>query len=682
MKLSIQLEVTTEEVPFITDLLSALRLLTDHAKASPPSVVVTDEKPAPPPAATAATPPAPSPPAPAPVKPPAPVAPPKPTRELLEELILKLNTDQAAQALDQLLAVVQDESRGPPEAVTEQLVEACLAVIFNTENIINRGVAPYLTFLPKLPDHLRGKVKDAIIKKVLSQLTKKRPVDSVRSEFFGAADAFAVLVLEQYIPIDGAVQSVQRLLLKPDTRAAAVTMLGKTVEYCHAQLEAANPVHLEALKNALGGVAEPVFQYDIGYITSTMHWPAPGQVPPPGPQPKSPGPTSAPAHLENHHAPSAAPPASRSTASPAATSAPTAAESAAAAAPAPSITQLIPLTHFPPQTQTVFALSHSAVTHDLACGGREDVVTVYNNAGELSHRPHVPYGNMVVSMDHHPKHNMLAICGVTEDANSLPSIALYDASNSYVERSTCSKPAGTIMTCIRTFSAGSDQLVAAESIAAGGPKNLELLCIYDLARLSGGEQLQPVATFDQHSDLITCVATFPNSPHTFVSGSRDCTVRMWDLRQSGSATGLFSAPNSGGYAHTQMVTSLDCIDNLVVSAGQDSALCVWDPRMMATNVSADGGPGPLCAMQVDGSVLLRVALRGAPHPNLVAVASVMGLCLVDFSNPQAPVRVAASLFPDAQDGAFSLYHDIKWAGGHPLLYAAGDSMRVDVFQAA
>jgi WD40 repeat protein len=152
------------------------------------------------------------------------------------------------------------------------------------------------------------------------------------------------------------------------------------------------------------------------------------------------------------------------------------------------------------------------------------------------------------------------------------------------------------MTCIRSFAAESDCLVAAESIGSGGPKNAELLCIYDLSRLNAQQPLQPLATYDHHTDLVTCVSTSTSHPQLFASGSRDCTVRLWDLRHN-TPVGLFSAPGSGGYAHSQMVTSLDVVDNLVVSAGQDAAMCIWDIRMLG-GAAADGGPGPVCAMQV------------------------------------------------------------------------------------
>jgi hypothetical protein len=95
---------------------------------------------------------------------------------------------------------------------------------------------------------------------------------------------------------------------------------------------------------------------------------------------------------------------------------------------------------------------------------------------------------------------------------------------------------------------------------------------------------------------VTCVSTSTSHPQLFASVSRDCTVRLWDLRNP-ARVGLFSAPGSGGYAHSEMVTRLDVVDNLVVSAGQDAALCIWDIRMLGAQ-GAGGGPGPVCAMQV------------------------------------------------------------------------------------
>ena len=46
------------------------------------------------------------------------------------------------------------------------------------------------------------------------------------------AEAFAALVLIDFVSITGATQTIMTLLQKPDNRCAAITMLGKTIELC------------------------------------------------------------------------------------------------------------------------------------------------------------------------------------------------------------------------------------------------------------------------------------------------------------------------------------------------------------------------------------------------------------------------------------------------------------------
>ena len=50
------------------------------------------------------------------------------------------------------------------------------------------------------------------------------------------AEAFATLVLIDFVTIGGAAQTIMTLLKKPDNRCAAITMLGKTIELCHEQV--------------------------------------------------------------------------------------------------------------------------------------------------------------------------------------------------------------------------------------------------------------------------------------------------------------------------------------------------------------------------------------------------------------------------------------------------------------
>lgn len=124
--------------------------------------------------------------------------------------------------------------------------------------------------------------------KVLKHLTVKRPVEASRMEFFAHAEAFAALVNLEFVSINGAsktsnflyfkcwdkkiqtpldsticatllvytscprfdikfhlsfvgaITTIITLLRKPETRCAAVTMLGKTVELCLQQVATTN----------------------------------------------------------------------------------------------------------------------------------------------------------------------------------------------------------------------------------------------------------------------------------------------------------------------------------------------------------------------------------------------------------------------------------------------------------
>ncbi len=47
------------------------------------------------------------------------------------------------------------------------------------------------------------------------------------------AEAFATLVREDSLSIQGAVKTICALLKSPDKRVAAITMMGKTAELCY-----------------------------------------------------------------------------------------------------------------------------------------------------------------------------------------------------------------------------------------------------------------------------------------------------------------------------------------------------------------------------------------------------------------------------------------------------------------
>ncbi len=132
--------------------------------------------------------------------------------------------------------------------------------------------------------------------------------------------------------------------------------------------------------------------------------------------------------------------------------------------------------------------------------------------------------------------------------------------------------------------------------------------------------------------------------------------------------GVFQPTVSKVTAHDSMITCLDAYDNILVSAGLDKKLAVWDIRALDSN----GLTQPLMKLVVDDQAILKVAI--GPTTNYVATSTLRGLFLVDFS---AGTPKAAQ--PPKEKKPPGRYHDLKWNGNRTILYAAGDDMRVDQY---
>jgi F-box and WD-40 domain protein CDC4 len=71
-----------------------------------------------------------------------------------------------------------------------------------------------------------------------------------------------------------------------------------------------------------------------------------------------------------------------------------------------------------------------------------------------------------------------------------------------------------------------------------------------------------------HTSTIRCIKAVQGRP-LVVSGSRDCTLRVWDLTRGGSAIRVLAG-------HTLSVRCLDIHGNVIVSGSYDTTLRVWD----------------------------------------------------------------------------------------------------------
>lgn len=193
------------------------------------------------------------------------------------------------------------------------------------------------------------------------------------------------------------------------------------------------------------------------------------------------------------------------------------------------------------------------------------------------------------------------------------------------------------------------------------------ISFYDVAGNTAFDELSPVQVYEEHTELITCLANSPSAEGIFFSGSRDCSLRMWDRRMS-SSVGKFGTPAGGRVvAHDSMITCLDAVDNYLVSGSLDKKVAVWDLRAASSGSLSQ----PLAKFSVDENAVLKVAI--CPQSNLAAVSTLSGLHLVDLV---AQTHTVATPFPDRR--TVSRYHDLKWNATRDILFAAGEEGRVDI----
>lgn len=302
----------------------------------------------------------------------------------------------------------------------------------------------------------------------------------------------------------------------------------------------------------------------------------------------------------------------------------------------------------------------------IISSGKDGVVIAWTRDGQLRQTV-ILNKHYACSMDINPKHNTLYLCGVAKDVSAPSAILAYALNDKgvWLPRGSLEKP-NRLFSCVKalTQDAG-DLFVTGESSKQDGKHSVML---YD-ATSTPLEKLRPLAALEEHTDLITCLASYPNGDGIFFSGSRDCSIRMWDKRLSESV-GAFGAPQPAGKspkAHDMMVTCLDSYDNMLLSGSLDKFVCAWDLRMLAHNMDK-----PLRRIAVDTSAILKVSgCSGTPY---VVASTLEGMHLVDLDTGKLTL---AHSFPDGRK--IGRYHDLRWNPARDTLYAAGDEGRLDLY---
>ncbi|PNW74565.1 hypothetical protein CHLRE_12g495650v5 [Chlamydomonas reinhardtii] len=696
MKITIELEIQPDEVGLASELLSTLRTLTDHVTVKPAASAPAANGVAPAPAAPAALAPAPTPapvaapaaPAAAPAAAAAAALPPLPpgVPQAFTSIVPRLgNPATQLQAIADAVATLSGAGEQTDTAI-EDLVEALDAQVFQSPDVIGNpaGVMPYMALYQRLPEDLQPRLRDKLVPRVLKALTRKRPINADRTQFFLYADAFATLVKFEAVAMPGAVQTLQRLLGKQDTRCAGITMLGKTVEYCGEQLLRAPEATLGGLWRATEGCTEEAFRYDLQYIFTTLqallppNSPLPGLGAAPPPEPEAAG-----------AAPAAAPGA-------AASSGPVAAPAAAAAPPAtnPTLKSVQHVGVYSGHASNVFTLAYDAANGALASGSQDGHVIVWGPDGQPANRMDFST-HFICSLDFLPRTGTLLAAGVSTDTSGLmPScVATFSPPAGRARgvpwpsrgRVPSARPGG-MMSFARALGGEGELMAVGENMSgtalATNAPGQDVVSLYDLARGSPMEQLQPLLMWAEHRDMVTCGSAWHANPHVFVSGGRDYCIKVWDTRtpQSVGEFGTLDSASGRVMAHTDMVTCLDTTDSLLISTSTDASMCVWDFRQLS--MAHGTAAAQLVKMQIDQQPCLKAAVSGAPHSRLAAISTYQGLYVMDLTDMTAP---ATLMVPPLSDGRpFVYYHDIRWAGapnapGQPLLFGASADPRIDLF---
>ncbi|GLJ30688.1 hypothetical protein SUGI_0607780 [Cryptomeria japonica] len=448
--------------------------------------------------------------------------------------------------------------------------------------IQTHNVQPFMLLLPRLPEQIKTKIKDILANKVLKHFMIRRSSNTNRSELLTHAEVFAALLSSELFPVTGAVKTISTWLQKPEHRCAGITVLGKTVERCASLLT--DKCDSELLGEVISGLriaSEEAYQPDIQYIVSKMGW---SQLLQTG---------------SFHHGKVLI-------------SSSNSLYGSIERILDQGLTHgLFPIKSFVGHKNTIYTIAYDEQCNELVSGGKDGFVITWSEIGEIVETFSL-HRHYACSMDISPLLHTLFICGVASEnvlgSSPLPApcIFRYEAvSQGWKQHGNISKDSFKFISNIKAINGGNNFVTTETSLIndGGSPCRHELVCYYD-AQVSFAS-LQPVKQYEEHEDLVSCISPYPPNQFVFMSGSRDCTIRVWDCRTD-RCIGMLGVGEMGRFkAHNNLVTSIDADEtSMVISCGLDGYVNQWDLRMMANKIV----DSPVTSMLLDDTITLKGVL--------------------------------------------------------------------------
>lgn len=475
--------------------------------------------------------------------------------------------------------------------VNETLDILCDVVLFSAERVKrSSSVEPFVLFLTKLPEQLREKIKEEIVQRAIRFLSMPRRLDCDRMPILPFADTIAAMAKLKLLSTRSVVFAVLHMIHDDTTRSAGVTCLGKLVELAYDTFRLFSAQDLDSIRSTLAAV-----QQDDTFFYDVEYI------------------IDAFGWSQNR----------------------------------PMLSFVNSLKH---HSSPIFALAY----HPSGPNARESVVTssrdgsiaTWNSCGVLTESIMLSR-HYASSLDLANHGHTLIVGTVGRNSSTPPAVVLYNADSrsreARWEESGAVEPKNArFISCVKSVRAANVLrfCVAANFGATNG------MVLYD--------RTQPVHEFYDHTDLITAMHVPTDREYTALTGSRDCSLLLYDFRSRQCVTSVRH--------HTNTISAIATYGDLIFTGGLDRRFIVEDFRML--------GRQPL--VREMESAILSLSVNSSMQ---CAVSTLTGVYVIpSCSSTSMQISSRASNGPST-----SRYNAIAWNSAGDVLYCGGDNAALDLF---